>query len=100
MLLCVLRCRFILWGLVGAMLAVPLTSVLRIITSDLMQSGAGGPYVALLSSLLEGRPLDVALPGVDPTPEVHLRPGPVGSIYHEEEVVSLSRSQAGSSKHA
>jgi len=59
---------FILWGLVGAMLAVPLTSVLRIITSDLMQSGAGGPYVSVLNSLLEGRPLDVALPGADLTP--------------------------------
>ena len=56
---------WILWGIVGAMLAVPLTSVLRIITSDLLQNGAGGPYLYVLNSLLEGRPLDVALPGSD-----------------------------------
>jgi len=56
---------WILWGIVGAMLAVPLTSVLRIITSDLLQNGAGGPYLYVLNALLEGRPLDVALPGAD-----------------------------------
>jgi len=56
---------WILWGIVGAMLAVPLTSVLRIITSDLIQNGAGGPYLYVLNSLLEGRPLDVALPGAE-----------------------------------
>ena len=33
-----------------------------------VQSGAGGPYVAVLNSLLEGRPLDVALPGADLAP--------------------------------
>uniref|UniRef100_A0A7S2HNC9 Uncharacterized protein n=1 Tax=Haptolina brevifila TaxID=156173 RepID=A0A7S2HNC9_9EUKA len=47
---------------------VPLTSVLRIITSDLLQSGAAGPYVAVLNSLLEGRPLDAAMPGAQLTP--------------------------------
>ena len=54
---------WILWGIVGAMLAVPLTSVLRIITSEVIQKGAGGPYLDVLDSLLQGRHLDVALPG-------------------------------------
>ena len=48
------------------MLAVPLTSVLRIITSDLIQTGAAGPYLHVLNALLEGRPLDFAFePGSD-----------------------------------
>ena len=54
---------WILWGIVGAMLAVPLTSVLRIITSDVLANGDGGPYLYVLNSLLEGRPLDVLPPG-------------------------------------
>ena len=50
----------------GAMLAVPLTSVLRIITSDLIENGAAGPYLKVLNVLLEGRPLDFAFePGSD-----------------------------------
>ena len=53
---------WILWGIVGAMLAVPLTSILRIISSDLLDNEAGGPYVRLLHTLLEGRPLDVGEP--------------------------------------
>lgn len=33
---------WILWGIVGAMLAVPLTSILRLIASDLMQNNEAG----------------------------------------------------------
>lgn len=47
-----------LWGIVGAMLAVPLTSILRIIASDLISKGEGGYYILVLNQLLEGRPLD------------------------------------------
>ena len=49
----------ILWGIVGAMLAVPLTSILRLIASDLMQSGEAGYYIIVLNQLLEGRALDI-----------------------------------------
>ena len=61
---------WILWGIVGAMLAVPLTSIIRIICSDLIQNGATGSYILLLNQLLEGKALD-AVSGVDteaPTP--------------------------------
>ena len=47
-----------LWGIVGAMLAVPLTSILRIIASDLISNGEGGFFILVLNQLLEGRPLD------------------------------------------
>ena len=47
-----------LWGIVGAMLAVPLTSILRIITIDLIENGEAGFYILILNQLLEGRPLD------------------------------------------
>ena len=51
------------------MLAVPLTSILRIICSDLIQNGAGGYYILLLNQLLEGRPLDaVSSTDLDKTP--------------------------------
>jgi uncharacterized membrane protein YedE/YeeE len=50
---------WIVWGMIGAMLAVPLTSVLKIVSSHLIENGAGGPYIHVLNSLLEGRPLDV-----------------------------------------
>ena len=46
---------WILWGIVGAMLAVPLTSILRLIASDLMQNGEAGYYIVVLNQLLEGR---------------------------------------------
>ena len=49
---------WILWGIVGAMLAVPLTSTMRIICSDLISTGSAGYYVRVLNQLLEGRPLD------------------------------------------
>jgi hypothetical protein len=49
---------WILWGIVGAMLAVPLTSILRLIASDLIASGEAGYFVIVLNELLEGRPLD------------------------------------------
>ena len=49
---------WILWGIVGAMLAVPLTSILRLIASDLIQNGDAGFYIVLLNELLEGRALD------------------------------------------
>lgn len=60
---------WILWGVIGAMLAVPLTSVLRIVTSDLVGNGIGGSYVQLLNQLLEGLPLDFALLGISPEPD-------------------------------
>ena len=40
------------------MLAVPLTSILRLIASDLMQNGDAGYYIIVLNQLLEGRALD------------------------------------------
>ena len=48
----------VLWGIVGAMLAVPLTSILRLIASDLMQNGDAGYYIIVINQLLEGRALD------------------------------------------
>ena len=79
---------YIVWGTVGAMLAVPLTrlglgwglaptltltrtrtrsrsrtltSVLRILSNHLIENNVGMPYVAAVSSLLEGRSLDLSL---------------------------------------
>ena len=85
---------YIVWGTVGAMLAVPLTrlglgwglaptltltrtrtrtrtrsrsrsrtltSVLRILSNHLIENNLGMPYVAAVSSLLEGRSLDLSL---------------------------------------
>ena len=40
------------------MLAVPLTSILRLIASDLMQNGDAGYYIIVINQLLEGRALD------------------------------------------
>ena len=55
---------WILWGIIGAMLAVPLTSILRLISSEpAMQSGEGGYYIVVLNNLLEGRPLDSVTSG-------------------------------------
>ena len=51
----------ILWGMVGAMLAVPLTSIIRIICTDLLKDGNGGFYIQLLNQLLEGHPLDAGV---------------------------------------
>ena len=60
---------WILWGIVGAMLAVPLTSILRLIASDLIQNGDAGYYIIVLNQLLEGRALDsVTEPTPVPTP--------------------------------
>jgi len=53
-----------LWGIVGAMLAVPLTSILRIIASDLIQTGEGGYFIVVINQMLEGRPLDAINSGV------------------------------------
>ena len=52
---------FILWGTVGAVLAVPLTSVLRIIANYLHENRVGMPHIAVAASILEGRSLDVGL---------------------------------------
>jgi len=49
---------YILWGTIGAVLAVPLTSVLRILCHHLIENNIGMPYIAAVSSLLEGRSLD------------------------------------------
>ena len=43
------------------MLAVPLTSVLRILSNHLIENNIGMPYIAAVSSLLEGRSLDLSL---------------------------------------
>ena len=60
---------YIVWGTVGAMLAVPLTSILRLIASDLIQNGDAGYYIIVLNQLLEGRALDsVTEPTPVPTP--------------------------------
>ena len=48
-------------GATGAMLAVPLTSVLRILSNHLIENNIGMPYIAAVSSLLEGRSLDLSL---------------------------------------
>lgn len=48
-------------GTTGAMLAVPLTSVLRILSNHLIENNIGMPYIAAVSSLLEGRSLDLSL---------------------------------------
>tara|TARA_B100000524_G_scaffold332921_1_gene220426 strand:+ start:537 stop:1874 length:1338 start_codon:yes stop_codon:yes gene_type:complete len=53
----------ILWGPVGAVLAVPLTSVLRIAANYLLENQIGMPYIAVVSSLLGGEPLDDLLNG-------------------------------------
>ena len=45
----------------GAVLAVPLTSVLRILCNHLIENNIGMPYIAAVSSLLEGRSLDLQL---------------------------------------
>jgi len=52
---------YILWGTVGAVLAVPLTSVLRILCNHLIENNIGMPYISAISSLLEGRSLDLNL---------------------------------------
>ena len=50
---------WILWGIVGAMLAVPLTSILRLIASDLIDNDEAGYFIVVLNELLEGRALDL-----------------------------------------
>jgi len=52
---------FVLWGVAGAVLAIPLTSTLRIVSGYLMQNGMGLPYTAALHQILEGRPIDLGL---------------------------------------
>ena len=54
---------YILWGSIGAVLAVPLTSILRIVCAYLLENRVGMPYIAVVSSVLEGRPLELAIPG-------------------------------------
>merc|ERR1711865_251863 len=60
---------YILWGTVGAVLAVPLTSVLRILCNHLIENNIGMPYISAISSLLEGRSLDLNLSRHKPTEE-------------------------------
>merc|ERR1711934_42307 len=60
---------YILWGTVGAVLAVPLTSVLRILCNHLIENNIGMPYISAISSLLEGRSLDLNLSSHKPTDE-------------------------------
>ena len=56
----------VLWGPVGAALAVPLTSIVRVTCADLIQGGAASEYIVLLNSLLEGKfPLDDAVGRTD-----------------------------------
>ena len=45
---------WIVWGPVGAVLAVPLTSSLRIVPQHFVESGVGRPYMDFLAALLEG----------------------------------------------
>lgn len=71
---------WIVWGIVGAMLAVPLTSILRLIASDLMKSGEAGYYIIILNQLLEGRPLDSVTGDEVPTP----RPAPRARFAHDD----------------
>ena len=52
---------YILWGTIGAVLAVPLTSVLRILCDHLIDNNIGMPYIAAFGSLLDGRSLDLKL---------------------------------------
>ena len=40
---------------------MPLTSVLRILSNHLIENNIGMPYIAAVSSLLEGRSLDLSL---------------------------------------
>lgn len=49
---------FIVWGVAGAVLAVPLTSILRIICRYLMTHNMGLPYTAVFCQIVEGRPMD------------------------------------------
>jgi len=53
---------FIVWGLAGAVLAVPLTSILRIVCRYLMTNDVGLPYTAMFVQIIEGRPMDFDLP--------------------------------------
>ena len=53
----------------GAVLAVPLTSVLRILCNHLIENNIGMPYISAISSLLEGRSLDLNLSSHKPTDE-------------------------------
>ena len=53
----------------GAVLAVPLTSVLRILCNHLIENNIGMPYISAISSLLEGRSLDLNLSSHKPTEE-------------------------------
>lgn len=53
----------------GAVLAVPLTSVLRILCNHLIENNIGMPYISAISSLLEGRSLDLNLSRHKPTEE-------------------------------
>ena len=59
---------WIVWGPVGAVLAVPLTSSLRIVTQHFVESGVGRPYMDFLAALLEGRTMSLRT-GATPRPE-------------------------------
>lgn len=60
---------YILWGTIGAVLAVPLTSVLRILCNHLMEHNIGMPYIAAVASLLEGKSMDLNLVRLKPESE-------------------------------
>jgi len=57
---------YILWGTIGAVLAVPLTSVLRILCNHLMEHNIGMPYIAAVATLLEGKSMDLNLVRLKP----------------------------------
>jgi len=53
---------YILWGTIGAVLAVPLTSVLRIVVAYLLENRLGMPHIAIVATVLDGAPLDLTIP--------------------------------------
>ena len=52
---------FMLWGPVGALLAVPLLSTLRIVCDALREGGVGMPYTATMAALLGGQGIEAAV---------------------------------------
>lgn len=51
---------FMLWGPVGALLAVPLLSTLRIVCEALQKGDVGMPYTATMAALLGGKGIEAA----------------------------------------
>ena len=52
---------FMLWGPIGALLAVPLLSTLRIVCEALQKGGVGMPYTATMAGVLGGQGLENAI---------------------------------------